>query len=643
MTVADHGAWRSVISADDLVHGLHELSYVDRVGTRTYWVESVRATAGATLLMYADDAGVPAQALPSGRSARSDVYGYGAGPYCVHHETVFFVDAVDQGLHRYDPGGEPRALTPDAIVPTRYAAPAASPDGRHLYCVRERVLADDTVHDLVCVPTDGSGVVTVLAEGHDFYGAPALSPDGRRLAFVTWDHPHMAWDESTLWEVRLADPATASGQRRVGGGPRRSFTQPRYGPDGRLHVVHDGTGWWNLYVERGSAGKADPFVALAPMAAEFGRPDWFCGLSTYGFLDDGSVVAAARSQGVDTLVRITPDGSVATTPGAFTVIDSLAAAGTTVAMICASPGLAPAVALLPAADPDIQVVRRSRPHPVGREWVSTPERIEFPTEAGLTAHALYYPPRNPDFSAPDGVLPPLIVSCHGGPTVMSTGALNYGVQFWTSRGFAVVEVNYGGSPGYGRAYRERIRGRWGITDVEDCVNAARHLVAAGAADPRRLIVRGLSSGGYTALHAALRASDFAVVTSYFGVVDPATIPGRTHKMESRYLDGLIGAWPEERGEYERRSVLRHAADLRTPTLLFHGLKDPIVPADQSERLRLALAEQGVPVRHVTYQDEGHGFARPENVIRTATEELRFLGELLGFVPAAGGTDQLVTP
>ena len=630
--VADHGAWRSVIGADDLARGVRELTYVGRAGSCTYWVESTR-DGGPARLICAEDGREAVAVLPGPRGVRSDVYGYGAAPYTVHGTTVFFVAADDQGLYRCESGAEPAGLTPPGTVVTRYAAPAASPDGRHLYCVRERELPGGTVHDLVAVPTDGSGTITVLAEGHDFYGAPAISPDGHRLAFVTWDHPDMAWDESSLWEAQLADPIRVAGTRQLGAGRRRSFTQPRYGPDGRLHVVHDGSGWWNLYVVEADAG----FVPLAPMAAEFGRPDWSCGLATYGFLGDGSVVAAARAEGVDRLVRIHPDGPTTDVPIPFTAIESLAASGAAVAVVGASPTLAPSVAVLGLAGTDPLIVRRSRPDPIGPEWISQAERMSFSAEDGLTAHLLYYPPRNPDFAGPDGIRPPLIVSCHGGPTVVSTGTLNYGVQFWTSRGFAVVEVNYAGSPGYGRAYRERLRRRWGISDVEDCLGAARQLVAAGAVDPRRLTVRGLSPGGFTALHVALRAADFAAVTSYYGVVDPGTMPERTHKMESRYLDGLIGAWPEERTEYDRRSVLRQVDRLRIPTLLLHGSADPVVPPEQSEELRQALADRGVPVRHVTYPGERHGFARPENVARSATEELNFLAEVLGFVPAQSET------
>lgn len=599
--------------AEDLVRGLRDLSYVLRTGHRTYWVESLRDAAGEMRLWCADDGRAPHAALPGNWRVRSDVYGYGSRPYTASNSSIYFVEAASQSLHRCSKIGEVVPLTQSDPARVRYAAPAITPDGRLLYAVRERVLPQGVVHDLVAVPTDGSCRITVLASGHDFYGAPAVSPEGRRIAYVAWDHPHMAWDESVLREIG------PHGDRLLASERCRSYTQPRYGPDGRLYVVHDGSGWWNLHVMDGPSAGLRP---LAPRLAEFGRTDWQCGLSTYDFLDDGSLVAAARANGRDTLVRINADGSVTDLPDRCSVVEGVAASGDKVAVLGAPDRQPLAITLLSVKGKEVRVVRRSRERTLSRRFVSKPKRIEFPTEGGATAHAIYYAPRRVVR------LPPLIVSCHGGPAVVSTGALNYAVEFWTTRGFAVAEVNYRGSAGYGRAYRESIRGLWGIIDVSDCVNTARYLVAQGLADPSRIAVRGLSSGGLTALLAAAQSDDFAAVISCSGVVDPSAIPGHTHKMESRYLDGLIGAWPVERAEYERRSVLAQVDALRTPTLLIHGSQDPIVPAAQSQRLAQVLRARGIPVRHVTYQGEGHGLACPENVIHSAVEEYRFLQDFL---------------
>jgi len=615
-----YGGWPSVITTNDLVDDVRLLSYVECVGDRAYWVESSR-------LRCAGPDGTPVDVLPSGRRVGSALYGYGALPYAVRGDTVFFVDAVDHGLHRCEPGGEPVPLTGSTSDSARtvYGAPTTSPDGAHVYCVRER----GTVHDLVAVATDGSGRTRVLARGHDFYGAPAVSPDGARLAYVVWDHPHMAWDQSVLRELRLDATGVPVADHEIAGRPGVSVTQPRYGPDGRLHFVDDRTGWWNLYV-RESAGSRN----LLPMAAEFGRPDWHCGLRTYGFLADGSVVAAARRRARDTVLRVRPDGTTETVRCGGDVVDSLATSALDLVVIAGSATRPPAVQRVLTGG-EVVVLRESRPNPLGPEWTSVPRSIEFPTRDGETAHAFYYPPVNPDVTGPSGVPPPLIVTCHGGPTVVLTGMLDHQVQYWTSRGIAVVEVNYRGSPGFGRAYRERIRGRWGVLDVADCVDAARHLVSIGAADPARLAVRGKSSGGLTALLAAMSDLGFAAVIGVSGVSDPTALPGNTHKVESRYLDGLIGAWPRERAAYEERSPAHHVHTLRTPTLLFHGADDDVVPPAQSRRLRDLLAMRGVPVCLVEYENEGHGVVRPENVRHIVATELWFLAQALGFEPTSG--------
>lgn len=637
---AAYGTWRSVITADDLVHGVSDLGYVSCAGERTYWVETSRSNPSDPRLVYAGPDGVVHQALPPDHPVRSGMNGYGALPYGVHGAVVSFVNAADQGLYQYEPGGGALLLAAAADGrATRYGAPVPGPEGEQVYCVRERDLGSQTVHDLVAVPADGSGRVRVLSSGHDFYGAPALHPDGSRIAFTVWDHPHMAWDQSVLREIRLDGSGAVAEDRLVAGSPEESITQPRYSRDGRLHFVSDRTGWWNLYAED-SDGRHVPQL---PIAAEFGRPDWTIGLQTYGFLGDGTLIAACRRRGKDTLMRIPVEGSASALPGPYDVVDVLSVSADGIAAVAGSSSLAPAVVRIDGHGRSAaRVVRESRPDPVGAEWISVPQPLAFPTTGGQTAHAFHYAPVNPHFTGPAGTPPPLIVFCHGGPTTVSSAALNYQIQYWTSRGFAVVEVNYGGSSGHGRAYRERIRGQWGVTDIADCVNAARHLVSVGAADPGRLAIRGLSSGGLTALGAtAAAASEFAAVVSYFGVTDLTDIPARTHKMESRYLDGLIGPWPERRDVYESRSPLRNVARMRTPALLFHGRGDTVVPVEQTERLARSLIRADVPVCQVTYEDEGHGFSRPENVRNAASVELLFLGKILGFEPDLADRNLLV--
>ncbi|MER5336591.1 prolyl oligopeptidase family serine peptidase [Micromonospora sp. NPDC002717] len=541
---------------------------------------------------------------------RSSVYGYGSRPYVVSGGTIFFVGARDQLLYRWSPGGEVTVLSPPTDEVTHYAAPAPSPDGSLLYAVRERELATGVSHDIVSVTTDGRGRIEVVASGHDFYGAPAVSPDGSRIAYVAWDHPYMPWDQSVLREVGPAGDVVIDGR------PGVSFTQPRYSPAGVLHVIHDESGWWNLYAADGVDGA---LRALAPMPAEFGRPDWSCGLATYAFLDDDSILAAARNASGDVVCRITRRGPLEILPGPTWVVEGVAGSGSDVTILGGS-AVQP-IEVSELSDGNLRLLRgASARRPDG---ISMPERLRFPTHDDSFAYAIYYEPPT------GGSLPPLIVSCHGGPTVSFTGVLNGWVQFWTSRGYAVVEVNYRGSAGHGRAYRQAIQHQWGHLDVADSISAARHLVAQGRVDPRRIAIRGLSSGGLTALRAAQSVPDFAAVTSLCGVVDPSALPDNTHKMESRYLDGLIAPWPAGRAEYERRSVLTDVGNLRTPTLLIHGRDDAIVPHSQSGRLADELRRVGTPVQLVTYEGEGHGLSNPDNVVDALLREHEFVERHLG--------------
>ena len=541
--------------------------------------------------------------LPGDVRVGSGVYGYGSRPYTVTDRAVFFVDARDQALYRWSPSDAVTRLSPPTNDPTRYAAPVPSPDQGLLYSVRERDLATGVVHDIVSVTTDGSGVIEVVAAGRDFYGAPAVSPDGRKIAYVAWDMPNMPWDQSVLHEVG------AAGNVVVDGRPGVSFTQPCYSPSGVLHVIHDESGWWNLYAAEG--GRWRP---LAPMPSDIGRPEWGCGLSTYALLSDGSAVIAARDARGDTLFRVAASGHIESLSVPAQVIEGVAGWGADVTVISGSP-VSPLV-VCQSSDRGLQPLRHGRATDCGR--ISTPERMQFPTHDGSVAHALYYEP-----DACDGS-PPLVVSCHGGPTVGFTGLFNPWVQFWTTRGYAVVEVNYRGSAGHGRAYRQAIQGQWGRIDVADVVSATRYLVAQGRVDPRRVAIRGLSSGGLTALRAAQSVPDFAAVTGLCSVVDPSSMPGTTHKMESRYLDGLIAPWPDGRAEYERRSVLADVASLRTPTLLVHGVNDPIVPHAQSSRLAEELRRIGTPVQLVSYEGEGHGLKDPDNVVDALQMEFAFV-------------------
>ncbi|HTJ76548.1 MAG TPA: prolyl oligopeptidase family serine peptidase [Acidimicrobiales bacterium] len=545
--------------------------------------------------------GDPVDVLPPPFSARTTVHEYGGGAFAVHGDDVYFSNFADQRLYRLGAG----AITPEGDG-ARYADGDVSPDGTRLACVRERHAGDHVINDLVTIPTDGSAAPTPIAAGHDFYAAPRWSPDGSRLAWLAWDHPRMPWD-GTVLEV--------DGQRRAGG-PDESISQPRWSPDGALHWISDRTGWWNLYRE------GEP---LAPMDAEFAGPDWVFGQSTYAFLPDGRLVATWSAGGTARLAVLGDEPLDLP----YTSFSSIRAFGDRIAAIAASPTIAPQVVVL---DDPATVVRRSRPTPVDPRYLSTPRPIEFPTTGGGTAHGLFYPPTNQDCAAPAGERPPLVVTSHGGPTAAASTSLELRTQFWTSRGFAVVDVDYRGSTGYGRAYRKELDGRWGVVDVDDCLAAARFLAAAGQVDGDRMAIRGSSASGLTTLLALTRGV-FAAGASLYGVADLAALATDTHKFEARYLDGLVGPWPEAADVYRQRSPLTHAGELSAPLIIFQGLDDKVVPPAQAEVLVAALRAARLPFAYLTFEGEAHGFRRAETLQRVMEAELSFYGQVLGFIPA----------
>ena len=641
--VAPYGTWSSPISLDLLTETAVGLSYPLATRQAVYFVEQRPFEGGRSAVVRQAEDGLPADVFGPGFNARTTVHEYGGLAYAVAGDTVFFTNYADQRLYRVRPGGEPEPLTGEPLRArsVRYAAPVVSPDGRFLFCVRERHpdpdIASGVVNDVVVLRTDGTGGVHALAEGHDFYAHVTVSPDGRRLAWTSWDHPSMPWDSTELWEAELDDEARVVSARLVAGGEHLSVTQPKYSPDGVLHFVADPDGWWNLHVDEGGETRV-----LVPMEAELGAADWVFGTSSYAILGDGSIVATWSERGIGRLGVLRPgECAFEDLQSAYTTFAQLRASddGSSVLALAGAASEASAVvriraeALSRVGLPLVERLRASREATVDAAYLSAPQAIEFPTEGGLTAHALYYPPRSPDFEAPRGELPPLLVQVHGGPTSSASSVLNYGIQFWTSRGFAVVDVNYGGSTGYGREYRERLRGRWGVVDVDDCVNVARFLAESGRADPARLVIRGGSAGGWTTLCALTFRDAFASGTSYFGVADAAALARETHKFESRYMDSMIGPWPDDEERYEKRSPIFHGERLDTPMILFQGLEDKVVPPAQAEVMVAALDKKEVPHAYVAFEGEQHGFRRAENLRRTAEAELYFYGRVLGFVPA----------
>jgi len=633
VTVSPHGSWSSPITATRLLEDAVTLEFPLVAGEVVYWAEARPAEGGRVVIVRRREGGIPEDVFGPEYSARTRVHEYGGLCYAVASDTVYFSNFANQLLYRIRPGSEPEPITaePPAPASVRYAAPVVSRDGHHLYCVRERHgpsgVATEVVNDLVILATDGEAEPRVVAEGHDFFSFPTLSPDGKRLAWISWDHPNMPWDGTELWDAELGPDGLPVNPRFVAGGESESVSQPRYSPEGRLHFVSDRTGWWNLYVDDDDGG-----APLAPAEAEFSAPDWRFGQSTYCFLPDGTIVALSLRGAFGAINLIGPGGrrEVET---AYTSLSAVAWRPGGVVVVAGSPILETGLVAVEVPSGRTTVLKATRESSFDDSYLSAPEPVEFPTEGSMTAHALFYPPKNPGFVAPEGELPPLLVSSHGGPTSSVSSSLNDRIQYWTSRGIGVVDVNYGGSSGYGREYRERLRGKWGVVDVDDCVNAARYLVSAGRADGDRLLIHGASAGGYTTLCAVTFRDVFTAGASYFGVADARALARDTHKFESRYCDRLIGPWPEAAQIYEQRSPICHTDRLRTPLILFQGLEDRVVLPAQSAALAEALREKGVPFAYIAFEGEQHGIRKAENMKAMLEAELYFYGRVLGFEPA----------
>lgn len=648
---APHGSWKSPITAPFITATGVALSELWISGDDLYWREGRPLEQGRGVVVRASMRAVldgqhgpgvvqpPAaeDVTPVGHDVRTRVHEYGGGSYLVHDRTVFFSGFADQRLYRQDPGQAPRPITPapEIAAGLRHADGRVTAGAELIICVRERHVKEREPHnEIVAIPTDGSGPPRVICSGRDFYAAPRISRDGTRLAWLCWDHPCMPWDATELWVGTLHVDGTVTDAERIAGGAEESILQPEWGPDGWLYFISDRTGWWNLYRTRDRDG-AREIEPLAPMEAELGAPLWGLGLSLYAFLDHGRVACIYSRDGVDRLGVITVGaGEVAPLDVPYTALGSLRShGGQRLVCVAASASEAPAVVAIDAATGACQVLKRGLQLAIDPGYLSTPEHVEFPTAGGRSAYALVYMPANRDFTGPDGERPPLVVMSHGGPTAATSSALSLRIQFWTSRGFAVADVNYGGSSGYGRAYRERLRGQWGIVDTDDCVNVARHLANTGRVDGKRMAIRGGSAGGYTTLCALVFHDVFTAGASYYGIADLEALARETHKFESRYLDGLIGPYPERADVYRERSPVHFLDRLSCPVILFQGLEDRVVPPSQAEAMIAALEAKRLPHAYLAFPGEQHGFRKAENIQRSIEAELFFYARCFGFAPA----------
>jgi len=562
-------------------------------------------------------------------NVRTRAHEYGGVSYLVTDDAIYFSHFPDQRLYRLRSGEEPTPITPE--LPLRYADLIPDPRRRRLIAVREDHTAagKEPVHTLVSLDLEHTDGGQVLVSGHDFYASPRLSPDGTRLAWLAWRHPNMPWDGTELWVADVAADGRLAHPRLVAGGPAESVFQPEWSPDGVLHFVSDRTGWWNLY--RWQEGQV---CALCPRQAEFGLPQWTFGMRTYGFASAQELICVFyQEEQWHLAVLHLPTSRLEEIPTPYTELTALQVAGNRVLFLAGSPAEPASLVLFNLDTREHRVLRRANNATVDPGYLSRPQAIAFPGHEGRQVYAYYYPPRNHDFVGPPRERPPLLVLSHGGPTGAANPTLNLGIQYWTSRGFAVVDVNYGGSTGYGRAYRQRLNGLWGIVDVHDCVAAAQYLVGRGDVDPARLAIRGGSAGGYTTLAALTFRNVFRAGASYYGVSDLERLATDTHKFESRYLDNLVGPYPARRDLYRERSPIHHTDRLNCPLILFQGLDDKVVPPEQSEAMYQAARAKGLPVAYLAFESEGHGFRQAENIVRATEAELYFYSRMFGFEPA----------
>ncbi len=622
-----YGSWQSPITADLLVAGTISLVQTALEKETIYWIESRPSEGGRYVVVRRSPDGTITDLTPAPFNARSRVHEYGGGALLVADDTLYYSNFDNQRLYRQPPGDAPVALTPP--VDLRYAEAIFDRSRSRLIAVREDHTrpGQEAVNTLVGLPVEGdeSGG-QILVSGADFYSSPCLNPSGTHLAWLAWDHPNMPWDGTNLWVAEVAADGSLTNLEQVAGGLTESIFQPSWSPDGVLHFVSDRSGWWNLY--RWQTGQIEP---LCPMEAEFGLPQWVFGLTTYGFSGDGQLICSYEKNGLTGLARLDPHTKQLTplqTP--FTSLGELLVEGNQVVFVGASASISSAVVRLDLATEQFEIIKQSSILQLNSAYFSEPQDIEFPTENGLKAHGLFYPPTNPDFTGPHDQRPPLLVKSHGGPTASASSALDLSIQFWTSRGIAVLDVNYGGSTGYGRAYRQRLNLNWGIVDVDDCVNGARYLVEQGLVDGNRLAIDGGSAGGYTTLCALTFRDTFKAGASYYGVSDIEALALDTHKFESRYLDNLVGPYPQEKELYHQRSAIHFTDRLNCPLILLQGLEDKVVPPDQAVRMFEAVKAKGLPVAYLPFEGEQHGFRRSENIKRALEAEYYFYSKVFGF-------------
>lgn len=626
--IAPYGSWKSPITSDLIVAGTIGLGGVAFDGEDIYWLEGRPTEGGRNVLVRQTADGVVKDITPPPFNVRTRVHEYGGGSFVIADGTIYFSNFSDRRIYQQKSDSEPQPLTAESK--RRYADYIVDSQRNRLICVCEDHAREGEPENTIVSIDLKTGEIETLVSGSDFYTSPRLCVNGTHLVWISWNHPNMPWDETQLWMAKINPDGSLGQAKWIAGGSEESICEPRWSPDGRLYFSSDRGGWWNLY-----GYNQDGIIELLwEMKAEFAYPHWVFGISTYDVASPTQIICTYTQNGSWYLASLNTDTKQLQpidTP--YTNISSLQVQGDRVAFIGGSPTQATAIALLNLKTGETEILKKSSYINLDLGYFSSPEAIAFPTENGLTAYAWYYPPKNKDYTAPPEEFPPLLVKSHGGPSAAASASFNLRIQYWTSRGFGYLDVNYGGSTGYGREYRHRLNHQWGIVDVDDCVNAAKYLVEQGKADKNRLAISGGSAGGYTTLAALTFRDTFKAGASHYGVSDLEILARDTHKFEARYLDRLVGKYPEEKTVYEARSPIHFTDRLSCPVIFFQGLEDKVVPPNQAEMMVAAIKQKGLPVAYVPFEGEQHGFRRAENIKRALDGEFYFYSRVFGFEPA----------
>ncbi|MCG6980830.1 MAG: S9 family peptidase [Deltaproteobacteria bacterium] len=624
--VAPYGSWRSPVTSELIVAETIKLGEIFLHGSEVFWSESRPAEGGRNVIVKWTPDGTITDLTPDPFDVRTRVHEYGGGAFAVAHETIFFSNYADQRLYAQKSSLVPESLTSSQTK--RYGDIIVDEFRNRLICVREDHSGKqgEPINTIVALDLTNDQKEDVLVAGNDFYSSPQISPDGSSLAWLTWNHPNLPWDGTELWVGEIGPDGSIGESFKVAGGTRESVFQPEWSQEGVLYFISDKSEWWNLY--RYGHNQIEP---VCQRDCEFGRPQWLLAMSTYGFESSDGIICTYTNKGVWHLAILScASGDLEEIETPFTEVWNLRVSAKQAVFCAGSPTQAASIIRLDLESRQFDLLRSSSDIKVDTSYISIPQPIEFPTEDGKTSHAFFYPPQNPEYGADGDELPPMLTKIHGGPTAATSTSLAWDIQYWTSRGFAVLDVNYGGSSGYGRSYRQRLEGKWGIVDVDDCVNGALFLVKQGWVDGERLAIRGSSAGGYTTLCALTFRHSFKAGASYYGISDLEALARETHKFEARYLDRLVGPYPDRLDIYRQRSPIYHTHLLSCPLILFQGLEDEVVPPNQAEMMLEALKSKGLPVAYIPFEGEQHGFRRAGTIKRALDSELYFYSKVFHF-------------